>query len=84
MTTIDLDDARRAKAEQKDLQKWVAGLEWANEQISTRDCDLIAIALDILGWQIVQKDPEADGFRKWRLNSDYLDCPEWAENGDVL
>jgi hypothetical protein len=62
------------RAEQAEL------LDWANKVTSTLKCDDIMLALDVLGWKVVQKEPSNPPV-KWPL-SDYGEClrycPDWA------
>jgi hypothetical protein len=52
---------------------------------NTRLCDQIMIALDRMGWRLVQKGLEPGEVpRKWPLNFHTEHCPDWCSSVEEL
>ena len=54
-------------------------LDPASDLLSTPEADKFAKAWEMLGWMIVQQDPDGSGFRRWLMNGISNDCPSWAD-----
>jgi hypothetical protein len=56
--------------------------DWAFELLQKDLTDEDIIALDVLGWKLVEKDPSSDGLPRWPFDSKATGCycPDWCDD----